>query len=161
MAWTDYISINDFEGELDLAFTKSDVDKVDFTIDEVAEDRLRWILGDVYYSTFETDLAADDADALKLWDGGVYDIDEGSWKFKGLKKMCLYFIYIELVKRGKMTLTGKEDTAQSNSVLTDGVRFTNQISKMWKKGVVIHTEAWYILKDVATVEYKTLDTWEN
>lgn len=159
MAWTDYISINDFEGELDLPFNKSDVAKTKFVINEVTEDRLRWIFGDVYYDTFEAAIASDDENALKLFNGGVYEIEQGSFKFKGLKQMCLYFIYTELVKRGKATLNNVQDVSESNAILTDGVRFTNQINKMWKKGVVIHLSAYYILKTIDTVVYKHLETW--
>lgn len=159
MAWTDEISVDDFEGELDLPFNKSDLDYFETIVNEVTEERLRWILGDVYYATFEADLL--DVDISKLWLGGVYSITEGSFKFAGLKKMCLYFIYTKLVQRGKATLRNKQDIAESNAILADGMRFTNQMSTMWKKGVVIHAEAWFILKDVATVEYKHLETWEQ
>lgn len=159
MVWSDEITVNEFEGELDLPFNHSDVDKLTFVTNEVTEERLRWIFGDVYYTTFVAALDADDADALKLWNGGVYDIDEGSFKFKGLKQMCLYFIYTEIVQRGKMTLRNKQDIDESNAILTDGVRFTNQIKRMWRKGVSIHSEAWYILKDINTVEYKHLEVW--
>lgn len=176
MNWSDEISVNDLTGGLTLPLTQVDASRFVDVINEVCEIRLRWILGDTFYDIFKAnfDLEVEpetpvegevyqDADLMKLWNGGSFSTLNGTYNYDGLKKMCTLFSYIELINNGYMTLTGQKQSDQSNATNADGFRFNTIVEKRKLQAVSIHAQTYDVLYSLITsgvitsVEYKHYD----
>jgi len=168
MNWSDEITINDLVGGLELPLTQVDNVKFAIVINNECEFRLRHILGDTFYELFKANFDLEieqaepeegeeyqNADMIKLWNGGIFNTVNGNTRFDGLKSMCIEFVYCKFVQNGYMTLTGKKQSQESNSTNSDGFNFNNDIEKRNMRAVSISHIAYFVLElNFDGVEYK-------
>lgn len=148
MSWisTDWITRNDFVGRFNLP--QSQFNDIDLTVEEVVEDYLVKLMGAEMYDTFFAQFdGTPSADYTALRDGETITNSNGdTFKYKGLKDMCLYFVMAEL--KGKFyqdSEDGSVITSHSNSNKVSIVQEKQISYNMYNKGVKLYNEARFYL----------------
>lgn len=136
----------DFTGQFNLSQSADITDDLNVIIEQTERDILTSFFGQDLYLKFVTDYNGTtfaNEYYKKIYDGGIYEVDELNRTFNGLKKTLICFCFAEYKQQTTLdTSVGTVITDKDNSIIVDMMSLKKLINKAYNLGVLYYNEAY-------------------